>query len=138
MTRGRRAALSALVVVLVLAGSGCDARPPTPLVTEADAIARARALVRLDEPVCVLGVKAGRVRELFDGAPPSFAGREAADGFWASIERPAWRVDLAGVRANVEPDCRDASSFGGAAGLIIDRATGDLVTYLDGWAVIRR
>ncbi len=85
-THLNRLARALLAVVLVLAAACCGAsnttRQPSPLRTEADAISRGRELVRLNEPVCVLEVRAGRARELFDGAHPSFGDRAAADEYW--------------------------------------------------------
>lgn len=109
-----------------------DAAGPGRLATEADAVAAALAVVDLDEPVRVEGVRAGTVRDIYRGAYPSIVRPEDGRAWQAKLAKDAWRVDLIGRMAYEHPQCPGVPILDATAQLILDRQTGEVLLSVYG------
>jgi len=106
--------------------SGCGIGP---IRTEADAVAAARLISHLSEPVAILLVEQGRAGDIFSG-PLGAVPNDQIAAETARRQRPAWRVDIRGL---VTEPCADSAALlpCGLATiqLVFDRDTG-AVLYL--------
>jgi hypothetical protein len=95
--------------------------------TQADAIAAARRITHLSEPVTIVFVEQGRARDIFGGARGGIPNDQLA-AEQARAARPAWRVDIRGL---VTEPCADSAALvpGGmqTIELVLHRDTGDVL-----------
>jgi hypothetical protein len=95
--------------------------------TEADAIAAARRITHLSEPVTILHVEQGAAGDIF-GGPLGAVPNDQIAAQQARRARPAWRVDIKGL---VTEPCADSAALAPCGihtfQLVIDRDTGEVL-----------
>ncbi len=131
--RGSRAGIVWVVQLVVgLALIGCAGALPDKVTTEAAAVAAARAVVDLKEPMTITLVRSGQVAEIYSGAYPSFPSEEAAKEWRHKLQQEAWRVDFVGVMTYDHPQCPGVVIPNATAQLILSRSTGEVLTSVYG------
>jgi len=95
----RRFLISVGIAVVAVALAGCR---PGSISSQAEAVAKARAISGLAEPITIVKVVHGPAGEIFDGVPASGVGDQAAE---KARLRPAWMVKMQGFAKGA---CADA------------------------------
>lgn len=112
-----------LVVVTAACGTGA-------LRTESDAIAAARRLSGLSEPIRILSVSQGLAGDIFNG-PMGAVPNDMVAATKARRARPAWAVALTGF---VTEPCADSVALPpcglATVQLVLDRETGEVLYRL--------
>jgi hypothetical protein len=113
-----------MVLLLAIASIACGSGG---IRTEADAIAAARRIIPLAEPVTIISVQQGPAGEIFNG-PLGAVPNDQIAAEQARRARPAWRVEIRGL---VTAPCADSAALPPCGiqtfELVFDRDTGEVL-----------